>query len=282
MPRPLPRRMAAALGAASLLGLAMLPATASDPMPLGQTDGWRLVFSDEFDGEALNDDKWVRCYWWDDAGCTNLGNQELQWYLPGNIAVSDGALTLTARAEVTEREEATYAYSSGIVTTGRDVYHRAPDPKFEFQYGYAEMRARIPAGRGLWPAFWLLPSDHKPLPEIDVMEVIGQNTGKVHFTLHYSDADGERKKSGKSFVTDDLSAGWHTFAVDWSPERIVWYVDGIERWRYDNAEFVPQEMMYLIVNLAVGGRWPGPPDAETQFPADYVIDYIRVWQTELP
>lgn len=271
-----------------LLALALMAAltfcsrTAIEPAPMGQETGWQLVFEDTFEGDALDSGKWVTCYWWDDQGCTNLGNKELEWYLPENVSVGEGVLRLRAQPQVTVRPEATYDYSSGMVTTGRRTYERTDPPKFEFQYGYAEARARVPVGKGLWPAFWLLPSRQIPLPEIDVMEVLGHEPDELHFNFHYRDTLDNRRKVGTAITTPELSQAWHTYAVEWSPESIVWYFDGVEQWRYESAAHVPHEPMYLILNLAVGGAWAGAPDEATRFPADLLVDHVRVWQRGKP
>lgn len=276
----IPLLIAAFLGTASIADLAFVGRAAAQPVPLGQTDEWRLVFEDTFDGDALDPAKWVRCYWWDNNGCTNLGNKELQWYLPTNVSVADGALQLRAKPATIVRETATYHYSSGMVTTGPGVYEQTEPPKFEFQYGYAEIRARLPSGQGIWPAFWLLPTRHVGVPEIDVMEVLGQEPDKLHAALHYYDNLGRRRSRGHSIDTPDLSEDWHVYGVEWSPERIVWYFDGVEHWRQENPQRIPDEPMYLILNLAIGGIWAGPPDETTRFPADLAVDHVRVWQRE--
>lgn len=270
--------VAAFIGSTPFLEPLSSRAAAAERAPFGHTGDWNLVFEDDFAGRDLDESKWVRCYWWDAAGCTNLGNAELQWYLPDNVSVEDGNLILRARPELTARPGAVYGYSSGIVTTGRLTYDRTPPTKFEFQYGYVEIRARVPAGKGLWPAFWLLPVNQTSLPEIDVMEVLGHEPDVLHLNFHYRDDIGRKRNVGTSVPAPDLSLDWHVYAVDWSPERIVWYFDGIEQWRYEVARHVPHEPMYLLVNLAVGGVWAGAPDEDTAFPADYAVDYVRVWQ----
>ena len=266
-----------ALLAAMTLGSVCLGASALAPK--GQSGGWDLAFSDEFDGTSLDRSKWATCYWWNRGGCTNLGNHELQWYQPGNVAVVGGQLRLRAEHEDAKGvDDASYAYTSGLVSTGRDVADVARTVKFDFQYGYAEMRARLPSGRGLFPAFWMLPSSHSSTPEIDIMEVLGQDPHTLYTYFHYRDDDETAKHQNGVVKTSDLSAAWHVYGVDWEPDRIIWYLDGVERWRYENAAHIPHERMYLLVNLAVGGKWPGPPDSSTRWPADMLVDYVRVWK----
>ena len=247
--------------------------------PAGQAGRGELLFSDEFDGAALDSSKWVTCYWWDRGGCTNLGNHELQWYQPGNVTVANGQLRLHAQREkVRGLNNTLYNYTSGLISTGRDVADVARSTKFEFRYGYAEMRALLPSGRGLWPTFWMLPTNHSSKPEIDIMEVLGQRPDTLYLTLHYRDAQGADRKQGRTIETSDLSAGWHVYGVDWQPDHIVWYLDGVERSRYEDVGHIPHEPMYVLLNLAVGGDWPGAPDNSTILPADLLVDYVRIWR----
>jgi beta-glucanase (GH16 family) len=259
--------------------LATVSARASTEPPLLSYGNWERIFTDEFNTNKLDGDKWMRCYWWDKDGCTNLGNNELEWYLPANVSVANGHLRLRAKRQTVKGFEGrTFKYTSGMVTTGRHYDDRAKPDRFATQFGYFEMRAKIPKGKGLWPAFWLLPSAQEPLPEIDIMEVLGDATRKLEVHLHYKDAQGQRQTVGSSIATKDLARNWHVYGVNWSKDAVVWYLDGIEVWRYEKAPGIPNEQMYLLINLAVGGNWPGDPDAKTHFPADFLIDYVRVWR----
>lgn len=240
---------------------------------------WERIFTEEFDQPKLDRDKWTRCYWWDKDGCTNLANNELQWYIPDNVSVADGVLRLTARPEtVTGHEGRTFDYTSGMVTTGRDYLERAKPDRFATTYGYFEIRAKIPKGKGLWPAIWLLPSTQEPRPEIDILEVLGHAPDVYEMHLHYLDKKKDWKSEGKNAKVVDLSADWHAYGLEWSKDAVVWYLDGKEMWHYTKPEGISQEPMYLLINLAVGGNWPGSPDARTKFPADFLIDYVRVWR----
>jgi beta-glucanase (GH16 family) len=183
-----------------------------DIAPKAPPGEWKLVLAEEFDGGKLNSKLWTTCYWWDDGGCTNLGNKEMQWYMPANVTVSDGVLHLTARPEkVRGYRGRTYAYTSGIVTSGR--YHRElpRPPRFEMQYGHIEVRAKAPKGKGLWSALWLLPSDHEAHPEIDIMEILGDSTNKLRMHLHYLDRRNKRQNPGHTVTTSDLSGDWHVY-----------------------------------------------------------------------
>ena len=222
--------------------------------------GWRLTFDDEFDGSGLDTVKWIDSY---PDGVRTHSNQELEYYAPDGYRVDAGHLHLIGE----RRAMAGHEYTSGIVTTYG---------KFAQKYGWFEARVRVPRGKGYWPAFWLLPSDKTWPPEIDVLEVLGHEPNKVYLTNHYSDAQGKHQSHGGSFTGPDFSQDFHTFAVDWEPGLVVWYVDGVERFR--STEGVPDTPMYVIANLAVGGDWPGNPDATTHFPGSMDIDYVRVYQ----
>ncbi len=241
-------------------------------------NSWSLIFDDEFNHPDPS--KWNTCYWWDNNGCTNSGNKELEWYLPNNVEVNKNALALIAdKRGVQGSDGKYYDYTSGMVTTGRIGQDTSVPVKFGFKYGFAEIRAIVPVDKGLWPAFWMLPTNNYSRPEIDIMEVIGGNPNTVNVTLHGLQPDGSKVDNGYAWSgTEDLSQGWHTYAVDWQPDHIAWYVDGVEVYRYNDSNTIPSEPMYLLLNLAVGGYWPGPPDASTKFPSYYTIDYVRVWQ----
>lgn len=240
------------------------------PQPMGASAGhdWRLTFSDEFEGTQLDPSKWN-----DHFQGRRTNDPELQYYAKDGHEMIDGFLRLKAEKRAMEGK----AYTSGMIGSFE---------KFSQKYGYFEIRARCPAGRGLWSAFWLLPEvkdrskpewwmEHWPL-EIDVLELLGHEPTKVYFSLHWLGADRKHLFNTMSWTGPDLSEAYHTFAVRWEPSECVWYVDGVERARA--REGVPDVPMFVLANLAVGGDWPGQPGTATQFPASMDIDYIRVWK----
>lgn len=270
-----------------VVAISMVVSEARPPQPkapitptlASQSGEWELVFSDEFDGDELDTDKWVTCYWWDYNGCKNGNTQELQWYLPDNIRVSDGTLKLVAQEQTVDASDGnTYDYTSGMITTGNDDDESPFPPKFAMQYGYVEVRAKVPAGQGLWPAIWMLPTDFTSKPEFDILEILGHETDTIYMSVHYLDKEGERARDRAIWHGPDFSQDWHTFALDWQPDSLTWYVDGVEHWTYPNASHVSEKDMYLLINLAVGGDWPGDPDSSTPFPSAFEIDYVRIWQ----
>ncbi len=245
------------------------------PTPRGQTGQWQLVFSDEFNDQTLDTSKWATCW---SYGCATTDPSV--WYTDDNVLLGNGFVRLKAENLPQHEEGRTIPYTSGMLATGGD-YPGAP-PRFAIKYGYFEIRARVPSGKGLWPAFWMLTLSQKA-PEIDVMEVLGKDPTDVHLHYHYFDDSGEEQDFGVPWSAGDFSTSWHTFAVDWRPDAIIWYVDGIERNRFE-GKYVAAEPLYLILNLQVGSNdsWSGPADATTHFPAYFDIDYVRVWQRSKP
>lgn len=208
--------------------LLIVPAVNAADHPSSNPDAWTLVFEEQFDGDVLNVEDWTTCYWWDTDGCTNEGNNELQWYQPDNVSVEDGNLVLEAKEQhIHSPDGVHFDYSSGMVTTGRTDPEARDGDRFSLTWGYVEVRAHIPSGAGLWPAVWLLPSDHTSVPEIDIMEVLGgaPDTLEMHY---HSRVDGDEQSDGADAIVGDLSEDFHTYAVDWSPEAIIWLLDGEE------------------------------------------------------
>lgn len=251
---------------------------AAEAAPLGKAGTWISIFADEFDETELRPERWTTCYWWDDDGCTNLSTNELQWYRRENVAIAGGQLVLTARAEsVSGHKGMVFPYTSGMVTSGRYYEERSQSDRFSFTYGYVEVRAKAPQGQGLWSAVWLLPSDHTSKPEIDILEILGHQPDTLEMHYHF-EKNGDDRNDGHAVQRSNLANNWHTYGLEWSPDAIVWYLDGEEQWRYTDPATISDEPMYLLMNLAVGGDWAGPPDETSIFPANFLIDYIRVWQ----
>jgi beta-glucanase (GH16 family) len=214
------------------------------------------VWSDEFNGIRLGPAKWnVR----DEAG---KYNHELQYYSPDEVTLGDGCLRLSSR----RRQLGGRRYTSGAVDT---------KGKYFFLYGRVEVRARLPHGQGVWPACWLLPEDRSWPPEIDVMELLGQDPTALHMTNYWGTVADHRLNSGL-YEGPDFSGAWHTYAMEWEPDRIRWYVDGIQE--FVSTEGVPNKPMYLILNTALGGDFAHAPDRTTPFPQEFDVDYVRVWQ----
>jgi len=240
------------------------PGPADPPPPLA--GHWSMIWHDEFDGATLNP-VWHTAQYWD-RDHTVVGQGELEAYDASAVSVSGGMLYLTAR----EEEKYGMSYVSGLVQTGG--YDGDPShPKFSFTYGYMEVRAKIPGGQGIWPAIWMMPASYNDgNGELDVLEVLGNEPNVANFSLH---RNGNRTRT---WTGPDLSQDFHTYGVDWQPDHVTWYVDGVARMTMTDPALICPEAMYPILNVAVGGDWPGAPDATTPFPATMSVDYVRVWQ----
>lgn len=301
----------------SFLRITLLAVAAAIALTLGGTtasaqsapeSNWRLVWSDEFngpDGSPPDPKKWTYDIGVDDEG---WGNEELEYYTnsPRNVVVKGGNLVITAIKErytgpnvppegPDEKQSAPGTAAQSTVTRDYTSARLKTLGLFSQAYGRFEARIKIPYGQGMWPAFWMMGDDIDKVGwprcgEIDIMENIGKEPSKVHGSIHGPAASG----SG----TDDMTAiytlpssqrfadGFHLFAVEWEPKAIRFYVDstlyetarpsGLPKgsgWKFDHPFF-------LLLNLAVGGDWPGSPDSSTGFPRQMLVDYVRVYTRE--
>jgi len=268
---------------AALLAVMLSPAAA----PAVAQTGWTLAWGDEFNGPADSPVDTTR--WTFDVGGGGWGNNELEYYTDSTRNASmDGAgsLRITAIRETLARKVARCWYGQCQYTSARIK----TKVKFEQAYGRFEARLKLPYGQGIWPAFWMLGANIDTVSwpacgEIDIMENIGREPSIVHGTLHgpgYSGASGV----GAAYT---LSAGrfaddFHTFAVEWEPNVIRWYVDGqLYQTRTPSdlpagSQWVFDHPFFMLLNVAVGGHWPGSPDATTVFPQTMLVDYVRVYR----
>jgi beta-glucanase (GH16 family) len=248
-----------------------LPPT-PEPTPEWERAGWTLIWADEFDGEAHDPSKWVM-----EIGGHGWGNNEKQFYtdLPENVRLEDGQLVIEARNEFFVRRH----YTSGRIKT---------QGLFSFTYGRVEARMKLPYGNGIWPAFWMLGEDIDLISwpssgEIDIMEHIGREPTRIYGTVHgpgYSGSGGVGHFT--TFPAGSLSEEFHTYAIEWEPNEIRWYVDD-QHFFTLTPEQVPGEWVFdkpyfILINLAVGGYWPGDPDETTVFPQFLLVDHVRVYQ----
>lgn len=241
--------------AAALALAGMAADTIQAPRPIDRLKDdppeWKLVWSDEFEKQNLN----IEC--WTEVDRRYCYNNELQCYLPKNSYIKDDCLYLTAIKENRDGKE----YTSAMVDTGY---------KLSFRYGRIEARIKLPKGKGMFPAFWILTYDGGY--EIDVMEMIGGEPNTIYGTNHY-ESGGSKKTSG--YITNDTPDEFHTYAVEWEKDCIRWYMDG--KLYHTSKKGVPQDDMYIVLNLAVGGNWPGEPDEAVSFPCSMAVDYLRIY-----
>ena len=263
-----------------LFSSAVAPCRGSSPAK-AQPTNYILVWSDEFsgaNGSLPDSSKWIM-----ETGGGGWGNHELESYTnrAQNVHVRKGKLVITAKKE-------TYKGADGITREYTSARLKTLG-LFEQKYGRFEARIKIPRGQGMWPAFWMLGNnigtvDWPDCGEIDIMENIGKEPDKVHGTIHgpgYSGANG----LGESYTlpSGKFADAFHIFAVEWEPSAIRFYVDGHlyetrtpadlpagKKWVYDHPFFI-------LLNVAVGGDWPGNPDPTTIFPQQMLVDYVRVY-----
>jgi beta-glucanase (GH16 family) len=217
---------------------------------------WKLVWQDEFDTSTIDLTKWnIR-----DGG--PVYNNERQVYVPENVYIEDGNLVILSQRHPRE----TPRFTSGRLNTSG---------KFEQQFGFIEIRAKLPKTQGIWPAHWMLPANDDFPPEIDIVEMLGHDPNTVYMSLHWE--EDEKIISDTSFyIGPDFSDDFHLFAIEWNENAIIWYIDGVERHRIET--YIPQQPFYLIINTAIGGYWPGNPDRNTLFPQYHIVDYVRVYE----
>ena len=250
-----------------------------EAIPVTPPDGMELVWSDEFDGDAIDPENWTY-----DIGGWGWGNGEAQYYTdrPENARVQNGLLVIEARFE---RFENSYYTSARLKSQGLQ----------EFQYGRIEARAKVPPGAGTWPAFWMLgttferdeanPIDSNwPLAgEIDIMEYVGREPNKTTGALHgpgYAGAGnlGRWNQPGEAIADD-----WHTYAIEWDFDGVKWFYDGevfgeLGRDAVGDREWVYDQPFFILLNLALGGGYPGPIGLNEVFPKFFYVDYVRVYQ----
>jgi beta-glucanase (GH16 family) len=260
----------------SAIGLLALVWMASSPLMAAPPAGWQLVFSDEFEGQTLDSSKWSTTMDFPGTHGPRYHNEfYLSYTLDEDVVLSDGALHLRTEHKVVSGVEpmGLFDYSQGLVTT-RD--------KFNFTYGYIEIRAKYPGGKGLWPCFWLMPQDENSWPpEFDIAEYHG-GQHRMHHGLAHGTMTEVKWDSFNDTNTNFVNT-WHVFALEWTAGRAVWYVDG-KACKTIEADYVPSIPMYVLLSNSISSRYgpSGEPDAETLFPNDFEIDYIHIYQPSAP
>ena len=250
------------------------PAPQPSPTPDSGGGGWTLVWNDEFNGPDINLNNWTYDL---GVGDNGWGNAELQNYTDRseNARIENGALIIEARNERYRAQEYT---SARLKTEGLH----------SFTYGRIEARMKLPYGQGIWPAFWTLGSNISTVGwpqsgEIDIMEHIGREPNNIYGTVHgpgYAAAESVGNMYTES--NPDYVDTFHVYAIEWEADQIRWYVDdtlyGTVTPNDVPGEWVFDHDFFLILNVAVGGYWPGYPDETTVFPQQLIVDYVRVYQ----
>lgn len=266
------------------------PEPSPEPPPVLSGTNWRLVFNDEFNGSEVNRDNWSVYH----QSTYGDGNNELACLMdrPENVSVADGVLTISARAEKPAMKcgDRDSRFANGRSFSSGFLDSRG---KASFEYGRFEVRVKTPNAyghtKGLWPAFWLRP-DNGGLGEIDVFEIIGTSPGepdtsnRTTQSIHYDYVKTHPKQNqAYDLPHGNFADGFHTHAVEWGPGFLRWYVDDVLTYErtinttpWLNEAFSGK--FHMRLNMAVGGNWTGSPDAHTRLPADFEVDYVRVYQ----
>ena len=242
--------------------------------PEQEKEGWKLVWQDEFEGAILDSTKWNY-----EVNGDGGGNNELQYYVknPGNSYMKDGKFVIKAMKQ---------DYKGKPFTSGR-VNTRY---KAGWKYGRFDIRAKTPIQQGVWPAIWMLPTDYvyggwPQSGEIDIMETIGHKPTTLYGTLHYGQPWPNNKNIGGNtqLPKGTFEDAYHVFSCEWEENVVRFYLDDSLYATRTPADLAPQpwpfdQTFHMILNLAIGGNWPGPPDETTVFPKYMFVDYVRVYE----
>ena len=247
-------------------------------------EGWALVWNDEFDGPVLNLEKWSF-----EIGGHGWGNNELQYYSDDDSTafIQDGKLVI--RADLVPQgtgssDNLRYFSSARLRTSG----------KGDWRYGRIEVKAKLALGQGIWPAIWMLPTDwmYGGWPEsgeIDIMEHVGYDPGRVHGSIHTGSYNHKiNTQRGGSKLLDKISSKFYVYAIEWYEDRIDFLIDDAKYFSFQNDgkndfnTWPFNQRFHLLINIAVGGDWPGSPDETTQFPTEMEVEYVRVYEKIQP
>ena len=247
-------------------------------------EGWALVWNDEFDGPALSLEKWSY-----EIGGHGWGNNELQYYSDDDSTafIQDGKLVI--RADLVPQgtgssDNLRYFSSARLRTSG----------KGDWRYGRIEVKAKLALGQGIWPAIWMLPTDwmYGGWPEsgeIDIMEHVGYDPGRVHGSIHTGSYNHKiNTQRGGSKLLDKISSKFYVYAIEWYEDRIDFLIDDAKYFSFQNDgkndfnTWPFNQRFHLLINIAVGGDWPGSPDETTQFPTEMEVEYVRVYEKIQP
>lgn len=237
---------------------------------------WNMVWNDEFDGTSVDTAKWSFQTGNGQPELPGWGNNELQYYMKENFSVDNGLLILSVKKE----KFSEYVYTSGRM---RSIH------KGDWIFGKIEARIKLPRGKGIWPAFWMMPTDNvygvwPQSGEIDIMEMLGNEPRKIYGTVHYGPKWPKNKHSGFFLESDsDYSSAFHVYSIEWLPGSIEWFIDYKSFFKVTRLDLTTDhwpfdERFHIILNCAVGGNWPGNPDSTTILPQTMQVDWIRVYQ----
>ena len=248
-----------------------------------EIEGWNIVWQDEFDKDSLDLTKWSR-----ETGGHGWGNNELQFYTDSdsNSYVENGNLILKAQVVpqgIGSSKGLRYYSSARLRTYG----------KGDWKYGRIEVKAKVASGQGIWPAIWMLPTDWlfggwPSSGEIDIMEHVGYDLGVVHGSVHteaYNHKINTQRSSARKIANVDTE--FHVYSIIWDKDKISFFIDDVQYFLFENDQqgnyktWPFDQRFHLLINIAVGGDWPGNPDNSTNFPRKMLVDYVRVYEKSI-
>ena len=248
-----------------------------------EIEGWNIVWQDEFDNDSLDLTKWSR-----EIGGHGWGNNELQFYTDSdsNSYVENGNLILKAQVVpqgIGSSKGLRYYSSARLRTYG----------KGDWKYGRIEVKAKVASGQGIWPAIWMLPTDWlfggwPSSGEIDIMEHVGYDLGVVHGSVHteaYNHKINTQRSSARKIANVDTE--FHVYSIIWDKDKISFFIDDVQYFLFENDQqgnyktWPFDQRFHLLINIAVGGDWPGNPDNSTNFPRKMLVDYVRVYEKSI-
>jgi len=248
-----------------------------------EIEGWNILWQDEFDKDSLDLTKWSR-----ETGGHGWGNNELQYYTDSdsNSYVENGNLILKAQVVpqgIGSSKGLRYYSSARLRTYG----------KGDWKYGRIEVKAKVASGQGIWPAIWMLPTDWlfggwPSSGEIDIMEHVGYDLGVVHGSVHteaYNHKINTQRSSARKI--ENVDTEFHVYSIIWDKDKISFFIDDVQYFLFENDQqgnyktWPFDQRFHLLINIAVGGDWPGNPDNSTNFPRKMLVDYVRVYEKSI-
>lgn len=257
-----------------------------------------LSFGEEFSGTTLDTSKLSPCFDWNYGSCTGSFNGGREWYSAAQIQVSNGTAKLVAEPGVDPKSNGsaclggTCSYRSGLLSTARPLASNGSDYLYEFTYGYVEARMKLPTTQGFFTALWMLPSDpsYAYQTEIDIVEVLGYDPATMYMNYHYGSNRSQNFTANQgtgnngACAVEDRTGDWVRFGLDWQPNHIAWYIDGVKCGQFNgDSSTITSVPMQIIVNLMVDHSWErnwGYPLADPTITRQLEIDYLRVYQQQ--
>ncbi|MFG2043172.1 family 16 glycosylhydrolase [Dactylosporangium sp. NPDC048998] len=267
--------------------------TGAPPIAAAAGKRWKVSFSEEFNGTTLDRSKLSPCFDWNTGDCTSTFNEGREHYQPSQVVVSNGTAKLIAAPlspafSSSACQNGSCTYKAGLLSTARPTASNGSKYLYSFTYGYVESRFKFPATRGFFTAFWMLPTDptYNYRTEIDILEELGNDPTTMFMTYHYNNRDTSFSGNSGQYnnghcAVKDYSKDFVRMGLDWEPDHIAWYINGVECARFTNASVIEKGPMQLILHMMVDNNWQRRWNVGLTDPTlvrQLEVDYIRVYQ----